>query len=74
MSLCRSAEWVRFGAVLVLMVSAGPALGWIYPEHRDIAVLAVQGLDPERKAEFDRLWQEARMGDQGRLCVRRWAE
>jgi hypothetical protein len=45
------------------------AFGWIYPEHRDIAVLAVQGLDPERKAEFDRLWQEARIGDEGRLCV-----
>jgi hypothetical protein len=45
------------------------AFGWIYPEHRDIAVLAVEGLDPERKAEFDRLWQEARVGDEARLCA-----
>ena len=33
------------------------AFGWIYPEHRDIAVLAVQGLDAERQGAFDRLWQ-----------------
>ncbi|MBL8541304.1 MAG: hypothetical protein JNK68_13160, partial [Betaproteobacteria bacterium] len=45
------------------------AFAWIYPEHRDIAVLAVEGLDPEHKARFDRLWQEARVGDEGRLCV-----
>ncbi len=70
----------RFGAVglsrripLLLAAcawgAAGAAYGWIYPEHRDIAVLAVEGLDPERKAEFDRLWQEARWGDEGRLCA-----
>lgn len=47
----------------------GSALAWIYPEHRDIAVLAVQGLDPDRKAEFDHLWQEARWGDEQRLCA-----
>ncbi|MET0217079.1 MAG: hypothetical protein ABW205_04010, partial [Burkholderiales bacterium] len=51
------------------MSLAGPVLAWIYPEHRDIAVLAVEGLDPERKAEFDRLWQEARAGDDKRLCA-----
>jgi hypothetical protein len=45
------------------------ASGWIYPEDRDIAVLAIEGLDPERKAEFDRLWQEARLGDEKRLCT-----
>jgi hypothetical protein len=28
-------------AVLGLMSLAGSALAWIYPEHRDIAVLAV---------------------------------
>ena len=53
----------------VFLGLAGSALAWVYPEHRDIAVLAVQGLDPERKAEFDRLWQEARGGDEQRLCA-----
>jgi len=45
------------------------AFAWIYPEHRDIAVLAVEGLDPERKAVFDRFWQDARAGDEQRLCA-----
>jgi hypothetical protein len=48
---------------------ARAAFGWIYPEHRDIAVLAVQGLDAERQGEFDRLWQEARAGEEKRLCA-----
>src|SRR5262245_1769063 len=48
---------------------ARAAFGWIYPEHRDIAVLAVQGLDAERQGEFDRLWQEARAGAEQRLCA-----
>jgi len=47
---------------------ASAAFGWVYPEHRDIAVLAVQGLDAQQRAAFDRLWQEARSGDERRLC------
>jgi hypothetical protein len=52
-----------------LLSLAGPALAWVYPEHRDIAVLAAQGLDPERRAAFERLWQQARVGDEQRLCL-----
>ena len=48
---------------------AGPAAAWVYPEHRDIAVLAVLSLDPERKADFDRLWANARLGHEQRLCA-----
>jgi hypothetical protein len=55
-------------AALGLIGSAGPAQAWVYPEHRDIAVLAVEKLDPERRALFDRLWREARTGHERRLC------
>jgi hypothetical protein len=48
---------------------ADRTLAWIYPEHRDIAVLAVQGLDTERRTAFERLWQDARGGYERRLCV-----
>jgi hypothetical protein len=48
---------------------AGPAAAWVYPEHRDIAVLAVESLDPERRAVFDRLWADARLGHEPRLCA-----
>jgi len=53
------------GALFGWPLSVG---AWIYPEHRDIAALAVSGLDPPRRATFDRLWQQARRGDQDRLC------
>jgi hypothetical protein len=47
---------------------ATSARAWVYPEHRDIAVLAVQTFIPERRAAFDRLWEEARIGHEARLC------
>ena len=62
--------WARLLFAAATWSMANAAFGWIYPEHRDIAVLAVQGLDAERRAAFDRLWQEARAGDEQRLCAR----
>ena len=53
---------------LALACATSPAFAWVYPEHRDIAVLGVESLDPERKAQFDRLWAEARVGHEKRLC------
>lgn len=47
---------------------AGPALAWVYPEHRDISILAVQNLDQTRRAIFDDLWREARRTHEQRLC------
>ena len=45
-------------ATLGFIASAGPARAWVYPEHRDISVLAVEKLDPQRRALFDRLLSE----------------
>ena len=56
-------------AVLILGALPFAAQSWIYPEHRDLNILAVQRLDPERRAVFDRLWSEARAGDEQRLCA-----
>ena len=55
-------------ALLVGWGVTGPAFAWIYSEHRDISVLAVQKLDPARKAVFDRLWHHARTAHEERLC------
>ena len=52
----------------VLVALSGPCFAWVYPEHRDIAVLGVQVLDPQRAAAFDKLWKEARLGHENRLC------
>jgi hypothetical protein len=41
----------------------------VYPEHRDVTVLAVQHLDADRAAVFQQLWAQARAGDENRLCA-----
>ena len=52
---------------------AGQAMAWVYPEHRNIAGKAIDGLDPTRKAALERLWAEARKGHEDRLCESPWA-
>lgn len=47
---------------------ANPASAFVYPEHRDITIAAVQTLDPARRQVIDRLWHEARVGHETRLC------
>lgn len=64
-----TAQAVRMVLAVVFASVGGSALAWVYPEHRDLGLLAVQGLDAERKAAFERLWQEARGSDGKRLCA-----
>jgi hypothetical protein len=63
----RSARWL--GCLVVLVWGTPePAHAWVYPEHRDISVLAVDTLDPARRAQFDELWALARTAHEQRLC------
>lgn len=57
-------------ALTLLLVSLEvlPGNAWVFPEHRDITVLAVQRLDAERQAKLQALWAEARSGHDARLC------
>ncbi|MCB9208433.1 MAG: hypothetical protein H6612_03820 [Ignavibacteriales bacterium] len=41
--------------------------GWVYPEHRDIALLAVKNLDSKNRELLNNLWAEARKGNEHRL-------
>jgi hypothetical protein len=68
MNSSRSTALAEVLVALSVIGWAGPARAWVYPEHRDIAVLAVEKLDAERRAVFDRLWREARTGHEQRLC------
>jgi len=45
-----------------------PAFAWVYPEHRNISLLAVERLDPEQRELLQKLWLEARSVNQGHLC------
>lgn len=64
----RRRTWAGCAALLLALAPAGPASAWVYPEHRDIALLAVQTLDAPRRAVFDRAWEDARVGHEARLC------
>jgi hypothetical protein len=52
----------------LVILQAETALAWVFPEHRDIAVLAIRRLSPEQQALLQRLWTEARAGHESRLC------
>ncbi|RZI42453.1 hypothetical protein EGT07_14710 [Herbaspirillum sp. HC18] len=59
---------MRLALAALLSAVGNAALAWVYPEHRDLSLLAVSQLDPDRRGVFDRLWMEARAGDEARLC------
>ena len=64
-----AARELRLLAVLLLGMLSHPAWSWVYPEHRNLSLLAAQRLSAEHRAVFDRLWQDARVGDEQRLCA-----
>lgn len=55
--------------LLLLFLNAKKSFAWVYPEHRQIALLAIQHLSPQARAVFDRLWADARTGYDGRLTA-----
>jgi hypothetical protein len=54
--------------LLSMAMFASLSLGWIYPEHRDIALRAIHQLDRNRQATLDSMWARARRGHESRLC------
>ncbi len=56
-----------FIPIFIILFSSGSLKAWIYPEHRDIALLAIQNLSPEYRSALDKLWAEARTGYENRL-------
>jgi hypothetical protein len=60
---------IRVTLAALLVAGCGAASAWVYPEHRDLSVLAVQQLDATRRATFDQLWADARAGGEQRLCT-----
>lgn len=52
---------------LLLLLSNSTIKAWIYPEHRDIALLAIEELSPEYRSVLDQLWSEAIKGYEDRL-------
>jgi len=58
----------RLVFIALAQLFASGANAWVYPEHREVALEAVASLDAQHRAEFDKLWQSARAGNEVRLC------
>lgn len=52
---------------LAILLGMSITRAWVYPEHRDIALIAIQNLSPEYRSTLDALWSEARKGYEFRL-------
>src|SRR5262249_46564377 len=66
----------RSALMLLLAICLGvlqpvTAFAWLYPEHRDITVLAVQRLEPAPRALLEQLWLGAAVGPGARLGAQR---
>jgi hypothetical protein len=55
--------------LLMLMAFRFSGNAWVYPEHRDITLIAIQKLDSAHRALLDQLWALARTGFESRLDV-----
>ena len=53
--------------ILMLVCGFTTTNAWVYPEHRDIMLLAIQKLSVEYRSALDALWFEARKGYEFRL-------
>lgn len=59
-------------AILATCIGVFPfvtAIAWLYPEHRNITLLAIQMLEPAQRSKLENLWSEARQGHESRLCA-----
>lgn len=53
--------------ILFLIITQSNLIAWVYPEHRDIMLLAIQKLSPDYRNILNALWAEARKGYEFRL-------
>jgi hypothetical protein len=64
------AKMTKFLIVLVsFLLIPFVSMAWLYPEHRDITLVALGKLNPGQRARMDALWAKARVGWENRLTV-----
>lgn len=54
-------------SLILLFLITGSIDAWVYPEHREIALISIEKLSTFHRAILDRLWAEARKGYEFRL-------
>jgi hypothetical protein len=71
--LFHSVGWTTIqGLILAICICVSTPMtvfAWLYPEHRDITLLALKMLEPQQRSALEELWSEARSGHENRLCV-----
>jgi hypothetical protein len=60
---------VRLLGICPIAIFTITAVAWVFPEHRDISLLALERLEPAKRVVLVRLWSEARVGHESRLCA-----
>lgn len=53
--------------LIVLFINVDNTNAWVYPEHRDIALFAIEKLPTAYRTSLDELWAQARVGYEFRL-------
>jgi len=53
--------------LLIFAFSFNTTKAWLYPEHRDIMLIAIQKLPTDYRTSLDELWAQARIGYEFRL-------
>jgi hypothetical protein len=56
-------------STIAIFINIKESYAWVYPEHRQIALIAIQKLNPEERALLDKLWAEANKNYLNRLTV-----
>ncbi|HXY50257.1 MAG TPA: hypothetical protein VEI01_12455 [Terriglobales bacterium] len=59
----------RLPGLSAMVILSITAMAWVFPEHRDIALLALERLEPAQRSVLDKLWSEARVGHEARMCA-----
>jgi hypothetical protein len=60
---------MRLLGICLVVIFTITAVAWVFPEHRDITLLALERLAPAERLVLVKLWSEARVGHESRLCA-----
>jgi hypothetical protein len=65
----KNVKEIKFTIIILFLMIVGYSnnSALIYPEHRDITLLAIQKLNQENRSLLDQLWMKARIGHEARL-------
>jgi hypothetical protein len=53
--------------ILIFIISFSETKAWVYPEHRDIMLIAIERLPTKYQKQLEELWSQARIGYELRL-------